>query len=57
MSIALITILSFLLTTLDVTVGQPVVGTASAGPYHLCAGFRCAANAYDVFLPAVLREA
>jgi hypothetical protein len=43
--------------TLDVTVGQPVVGTAGADPYQLCAGFWCAANAYDVFLPLVLREA
>jgi len=42
---------------LDVTVGQSVVGTASAGPYDLCAGFWCAAVAYDVFLPLVLREA
>jgi hypothetical protein len=57
MSIALITILSFLLTTLDVTVGQPIAAVASAGPYHLCAGFWCAANAYDVFLPLVLWDA
>ncbi len=44
--------------TLDYTIGQPVVGTASNTPYELCAGFWCGgAGEYKIYLPLVLRNA
>ena len=43
--------------TLDYTIGQPVVGTDSAGDYTLSAGFWGGgeAGAYKIYLPLVLR--
>ena len=44
--------------TLDYTIGQPVVGTDSAGTLGLCSGFWCgeaAATQYRIYLPLVLR--
>ena len=44
--------------TLDYTIGQPVVGTASNTPYELCAGYWCGgAGEYKIYLPLVLRNA
>ncbi len=40
---------------LGATIGQATTGTASAGPYQICAGFRCRA-VYDCYLPLVLRN-
>jgi hypothetical protein len=40
----------------DATVGQAVVGTFSAAPYELCAGFWCGMGEYIVYLPVVLRN-
>ena len=43
--------------TLDATIGQPVVGVASAGNEELCAGFWCGtAVAYKIYLPLVMRN-
>ena len=43
--------------TLDYTIGQPVVGTDSAGALGLCSGYWCggAAGAHEIYLPLVLR--
>ena len=41
---------------MDATVGQAVVGTFSAAPYKLCAGFWCGMGEYKVYLPVVLRN-
>jgi hypothetical protein len=40
----------------DATIGQAVVGTFSAAPYELCAGFWCEMREYKVYLPVVLRN-
>ena len=44
---------------MDSTIGQAVVGMASAAPYGICSGFRCGMRApleARVFLPLVLRN-
>ena len=45
--------------SLDGTVGQAVMGTASQTPYGLCSGFWCGvygARGEQVFLPVVVRN-
>jgi hypothetical protein len=41
---------------MDATIGQAVVGTFSAAPYELCAGFWCGMGEYRILLPLVLRN-
>jgi len=41
---------------LDYTIGQPVAGWVSNGPYNECAGFWCGGERFRVFLPLVLRQ-
>jgi len=39
------------------TVGQPVVGSASANSFQICSGFWCgAAVKYNLYLPVVTKE-
>jgi hypothetical protein len=41
---------------LDGTIGQPVIGVASASPYEVCSGFWCGvSDAGPLYLPLILR--
>ena len=41
---------------LDGTLGQPIVGLATASSLDLCAGYWCGAPPYRIYLPLLLKN-